>query len=128
MRQGLEGERGVVEGAECRVHDDQDGGSQRAGQVGDRCAFVVVPHEQAAGALDEDEVAVGGELGDPLGAGVQVERRQLGVPGGGGGGERVGEAGVLVEVGDGSEPAYVGKVAGLVGAHTGLGRLHHRHP
>ena len=115
VRQRLQGQRGVVEGAERRVGDHEHRRRQVARQVGDRGAFVVVPHEQPAGALDEDQVAVGGELADPRRAlSCRSSGGQPAAPRGGGGGERVGEAGVLVQVGDASQPAYVVEVARLV--------------
>ena len=89
--QRLEGQRGVVERAERRVDDDEHGGVEPAGQVGDRRALVVVPHEQPAGALDDDEVAVVGKRPDPrsdLAAGRAAARPAA--TGCGGGGQRVG--------------------------------------
>ena len=88
--------------------------------------FCVVPHQQSARALDDDQVAVGGELAHPARAVVQVEVRPPTAARGGGGGERVGESGVLVEVSHTSQASYVVEVARLVLADAGLRRLHDR--
>ena len=94
----LQRQRGVVEGAECRVGDDQDGRGQRAGEVGDGGAFLVVPHQQAAGALDQDQVPVVGERArpcrrwpaGPAGARPRAGRRRRGRAGRGTGRARAG--------------------------------------
>ena len=92
VRHRLEGQRGVVEGAERRVDDDEHVGAEVARQVGDRRALLVVPDEQPAGALDERPGRGRRPARGPVGA---PSRRSSGgrpaAPGGGGGGERVGE-------------------------------------
>ena len=108
-------------------HDEHRRG-ELARQVGDGEPLGVVPHEEPAGALDDDQVAVGGQSADPGRAVVQVERGQSAAPRGGGGGERVGEAGVLVQVGDTGQPAYVVEVARAAFGRAGLGRLDDRDP
>src|SRR6202034_2603243 len=75
-RDGLEGEGGLVEGAEACGGDHEHRCAEHGGEIGERGAGRVVADQQAARPLDQDQVAGAGELADIPGRVGQVKRRQ----------------------------------------------------
>ena len=103
-RERFEGQRGVVERAEAGGDDQDQRCVKRGGEVRDRGARAVVPDEQSARALHQHQVPVGGQVGGERDSPVDTDRREAGPAGSRLGGERVGEAGELVGVGQAGEP------------------------
>ena len=100
--------------------------AQPGSEVGQRAAALVEPHEQPAGALDEDDLRLGGDLTDPLGVQRDRGQRTPSRRAAASGDERVAQPHELVGrdvVAD--EPAHLVDVAGLARGEPGLGRLHH---
>ena len=99
--QRLGRERRRVERAQAGARDEHHAAAdalvaQPRGEVGQRAAALVEPHQQAAGALDEDDLRLGGDLADPLRVrGDRGERHTL-APRGGLGRERVAQPHELV--------------------------------
>ena len=99
---------------------------QRRATSASVAAVLVEAHEQAAGALDEHEVAV------VAGRATAAAIASADAPGspararGGGGRQRLGVARELVDVLDAAQPPHLVEVAGLAGADAGLRGLDHR--
>ncbi len=122
--QRLAGERGVIERAQAGGRHYEHGRAQRHGQIGDRGPFGVIPDQEAARSFYEHQVPGFGELNHVVCGGVHVQRRQACGASGGLGGQRAGEPGELVGVGDASEPPHglhIGRFPALCARfHPGL--------